>query len=294
MLKPAVLKAISSKIVALFRLDFIPRLLRLTETSKPTETILNMCQLIFSCIHVFAKFQSQSDEFESDTLFMIETLNKLTATGVVSENIKFQTVTLLGCLSQRDITRRPNVSAKFIETLCPLITDTNLLVANQSLQCLVDFLQFSPANNSILGDLIRSPELDTDAKLQIDNFIKEIPIQVNRSEKEILKERNERILEKACDNGEFEETISLTDEEELEEDENGQQMDETMNLLCAMDTTIASQSTSTGCQRKKEEKLIEQARQHLDELFVKLAGEKRSEWMLEQLNEIWQGKIEAL
>jgi len=225
---------------------------------------------------------------------MIETLNKLTATGVVSENIKFQTVTLLGCLSQRDITRRPNVSAKFIETLCPLITDTNLLVANQSLQCLVDFLQFSPANNSILGDLIRSPELDTDAKLQIDNFIKEIPIQVNRSEKEILKERNERILEKACDNGEFEETISLTDEEELEEDENGQQMDETMNLLCAMDTTIASQSTSTGCQRKKEEKLIEQARQHLDELFVKLAGEKRSEWMLEQLNEIWQGKIEAL
>ncbi len=296
-LKPALVQATSTKIVALFHLDFIPRLLRLAETSKPTETLLNTCQLIFSSVHLFAKLQAHNDDFEADTLFMLNTLNNLTVTGLVSDNLKFQTVTLLASLSQHDITnRRPNVSSKFIETLCLLITDPNLLVVNQSLQCLVDFLQFSPANNAILSDLIRSPKLDTDAKLQIDLFIKETPIQVDKSEKEILRERNARLLERALEGEECEERSSAG-EENLEEEIGVEEMDETMNLLCAMDTTMASQGAGGGSQRQRrerEEMLVEEARNGLDEVFVRLAGGKRSEWMREELNKIWQGKMEAL
>lgn len=83
----------------------------------------------------------------------------------------------------------------------------------------------------------------------------------------------------------------------LEEDSENDQMDETMNLLCSMDTTIATQQSSNTMseqQRQKEQLVLDQSRRELDRLFHKLAAESRSLWMREQLTELWEEKMRMI
>ena len=74
-------------------------------------------------------------------------------------------------------------------------------------------------------------------------------------------------------------------------------MDETMNILCSMDTTISNpvQSQATvNKQRKKEQALLEQFDEDLQTIVDKFDEEDRSEWLREQLADLWKHKLSSI
>ena len=79
------------------------------------------------------------------------------------------------------------------------------------------------------------------------------------------------------------------------EDEHDAMMDETMNLLCSMDTTISNPSQkSIDSQRKKEQTLLEEFDEQLEQLVSKYNEDERSKWFKEQFTDLWKSKLRSI
>lgn len=304
------------------------------------ESLHILFELYFKSITVWASLKSTRKDLDAsdpaDILAVLSFLGKIVqsefGSHVVPLNFKLLTGYVLRTLSVVEI-KTASLTKQIVESFCLLLADDNLIVVNNTLECLNEFLESSQTNNMRLSEIVRSTAITQSVKENIAQYLSQEAFSCGKSAKvswyshrlwrylghqkmwifgsflhylkEILQGRSDSIIERAVlkrclivDESLDENIEDQHNSDNSESDsEHEPMMDETMNLLCSMDTTISNppqSASSGGQQRKQDQALLEEFDEQLEQLVSKYNEEERSQWFSEQLTDLWKSKLRSI
>ncbi len=159
---------------SLFNIEILERFLNLLENSKMNDNFHISCELYFKSINIWATLKANKRDLDTsdpaDAFAVLSFLGKLIQSdfGPCQFKLNFKLLTgyVLRTLSSVVITN-PALKKQMVESFCLLLADTNLIVVNNTLECLNDFLQ----SNCMISEIARSTSITQNVKEDIAHYV---------------------------------------------------------------------------------------------------------------------------
>lgn len=154
------------------------------------ESLHVLFELYFKSIAVWASLKSARKDLDTsdpaDTLAVLSFLGKLVqsefGSHVVALNFKLLTGYVLRTLSVVEI-KTASLTKQIVESFCLLLADDNLVVVNNTLECLNEFLESSQTNNMRLSEIVRSTAITQSVKENIAQYLSQEAFSCGKSAK---------------------------------------------------------------------------------------------------------------
>lgn len=275
-----------------FRLDFLENFLKLfenfmavSEASKLSSQIYNNFKFIFKFVTNSIKVWSELSSYSNDVdkIALVEFLNKYSARKVdlnkielvrVLFNFKFLSTYALMLILDSEL-KDVNLRKKVIDLTFILSKDSNPIVRNLLIKYLSNLASYDHINSKMLAEMIRA-----NSKIKELISIHDIKIEESRTEESVLIERNELIIKEL--RNKFQKPILFSQKTNDVEMMQKAALDDTMNAIFSMDTTMSTNSQSKS--RNQSKKLIEQIEKDLNILIDNYNNDDQPIWLKERLN----------